>query len=122
MTQMTNDPMTQMTNPHSPMHRIAVKMKLLKGFEEEYEKRHNEIWPELKRLLNENGISDYSIFLDAETNSLFAVLKVADPALLNTLPAESIMQRWWKYMEDIMETNPDHSPVQVPLKEVFYLR
>ncbi len=103
------------------MHRIALKMKLLKGFEDEYQKRHNEIWPGLKELLKENGINDYSIFLDADTNTLFAVLKVTDPALLNALPAQPIMQQWWKYMADIMETNPDHSPVQIPLKEVFYL-
>ena len=103
------------------MYRIAVKMKLIKGFEEEYHNRHNQIWPELKELLKNTGINDYSIFLDAETNSLFAVLKVKDPVLLNTLAEQPVMQRWWKYMEDIMETNADHSPVQIPLKEVFYL-
>lgn len=103
------------------MHRIAVKMKLLKGFAEEYQKRHDEIWPELKQLLAESGITDYSIFLDAETGSLLAVLKVQDPERLNTLHENPLMQRWWKYMRDIMETNPDNSPVQVLLKEVFYL-
>ncbi|MEO6456040.1 MAG: L-rhamnose mutarotase [Ginsengibacter sp.] len=103
------------------MHRIAIKMKLIKGFEEEYRKRHNEIWPELKQLLKETGISDYSIFLDDGTNSLFAVLKVTDPTHLTNLPGHSLMQKWWDYMKDIMETNEDNSPVNIPLKEVFYL-
>jgi L-rhamnose mutarotase len=103
------------------MTRIAFKMQLFKGFEEEYKKRHDEIWPELKMLLKETGISDYSIFLDESTNSLFGVLKAGDPKLLNNLPAHPVMQRWWKYMGDIMESNPDNSPVQTPLKEVFYL-
>ena len=103
------------------MHRVAVKMKYIKGFEEEYQKRHAEIWPELKHLLKEHGINEYSIFLDAETSSLFAVLNVKDTALLDTLSKQSIMQRWWNYMKDIMETNPDNSPVQIPLKEAFYL-
>ena len=103
------------------MPRIAFKMKLFKGFEEEYKKRHDEIWPELHALLKETGISDYSIFLDETTNSLFGVLKAEDPKLLDNLPAHPVMQRWWEYMGDIMESNPDHSPVQVPLKEVFYL-
>jgi L-rhamnose mutarotase len=103
------------------MHQIAVKMKLLKGFEEEYYSRHNQIWPELKELLKKTGINDYSIFSDTETNSLFSVLEIEDPALLNGLSEQPVMQRWWKYMEDIMETNEDHSPVQVPLKKVFYL-
>ena len=103
------------------MHRIAFKMQLNKGFEEEYKKRHDEIWPELQGLLKENGISEYSIFLDETTNSLFGVMKAADPRLLDHLPSQPVMQRWWKYMADIMQTNPDHSPVSIPLKEVFYM-
>lgn len=103
------------------MHRIAFKMQLHKGVEQEYKKRHDEIWPELQGLLKENGISEYSIFLDESTNSLFGVLKAEDPAKLDELPAQPVMQRWWKYMADIMETNPDSSPVSIPLTEVFYL-
>lgn len=103
------------------MHRIAFKMQLFAGYEEEYQKRHNELWPELKALLKSSGISEYSIFLDADTNSLFGILKAEDPAALEDLPAHPVMQKWWKHMSDIMETNPDHSPVQVPLKEVYYL-
>ena len=103
------------------MHRIAFKMQLLPGFEDEYKKRHDEIWPEVHALLKETGLSDYSIFLDETTNSLFGVLKAEDPELLNNLPAHPVMQKWWKHMGDIMESNPDNSPVQTPLKEVFYL-
>jgi L-rhamnose mutarotase len=103
------------------MDRVAFKMKLFPGFELEYKKRHDEIWPELSALLKETGISDYAIFLDEETNSLIGVLKVADKALLDTLPANAVMQKWWAYMGDIMESNPDNSPVSTPLKEVFYL-
>src|SRR5688572_9365818 len=101
--------------------RVAFKMQLFKGYEEEYKKRHEELWPELKTLLKETGISDYSIFLDETTNSLFGILKVEDPKLLDNLPLHPVMQRWWKHMGDIMESNPDNSPVQTPLKEVFYL-
>jgi L-rhamnose mutarotase len=104
------------------MARIAFKMKLFKGFEEEYKKRHDELWPELEGLLKATGISEYSIFLDDATNSLFGVLKAQDLKALDNLPAHPVMQRWWKYMGDIMESNPDNSPVSVPLKEVFYLQ
>lgn len=103
------------------MARVAFKMKLNKGFEAEYKKRHDELWPELQQLLASAGISEYSIFLDEETNFLFGVLKAEDPATLNNLPSEPVMQRWWAYMKDIMESNPDNSPVSIPLKEVFYL-
>ena len=101
--------------------RLAFKMKLFPGFEAEYKKRHDEIWPELQELLQQSGISEYSIFLDEESNSLFGVLKVTDPKNMDDLPHQEIMKRWWEYMADIMESNPDNSPVSVPLKEVFYL-
>lgn len=103
------------------MQRVAFKMKLFPGQEEEYRRRHDLIWPELKELLKETGISEYSIFLDRETNSLIGVLKAEDPRALDQLPAREVMQRWWAYMADIMESNPDHSPVSIPLDEVFYL-
>lgn len=103
------------------MTRIAFRMQLFKGCEEEYKRRHDEIWPELQSLLKESGISEYSIFLDRTTGSLFGVLRVEDTAMIDKLPSTPVMQRWWKYMADIMETNADHSPVSIPLDEVFYL-
>ena len=103
------------------MERVAFKMKLFKGKEDEYKKRHDEIWNELKVLLKQAGIKDYSIFLNEETNDLFAYLTIDDSKKLDELPNEPIMQKWWSYMKDIMETNEDDSPVTIPLKEVFYL-
>lgn len=103
------------------MQRIAFKMKLFKGKEDEYKKRHDEIWNESKELLKQTGIKDYSIFLDEKTNDLFAYLTIDDATKLDELPNEPIMKKWWSYMRDIMETNEDGSPVTIPLKEVFYL-
>ena len=59
------------------MKRLAFKMYLNEGMKAEYKKRHDEIWPELKKLLKDNGVSEYSIFLDEETNYLFAFQKVS---------------------------------------------
>ena len=101
--------------------RLAFKMHLFPGQAGEYKRRHDEIWPELVILLKNTGISDYSIFLDENTNELFAVLKTDAPAALDTLPEHPVMQHWWAYMKDIMATRDDDSPVTVPLKEVFYL-
>jgi L-rhamnose mutarotase len=103
------------------MQRIAFKMKLFKGCEAEYRRRHNEIWPALQKLLKQSGIQSYSIFLDEETSSLFGYLTIDDAGNLSDLPNKPIMQKWWAYMKDIMETNEDNSPVSIPLKEVFYL-
>ena len=104
------------------MQRVGFKMKLFAGKEAEYKKRHDELWPELKELLQQTGIKEYSIFLDEATNTLFGYLTIADAQRLDELPNAPIMQKWWAYMQDIMETNEDHSPVSIPLKEVFYLK
>jgi L-rhamnose mutarotase len=104
------------------MQRVAFKMKLFKGFEEEYKRRHDALWPELKSLLTTAGIQDYSIFLDEATNDLFGVLKIDDKTKLDELPYHPVMKKWWAYMKDIMDSNADNSPVSVPLKEVFYLK
>jgi len=100
--------------------KVAFKMKLKPGFSDEYKKRHDEIWPELSALLKANGVSDYTIFLDEETNTLFAVQQQSGQSSQD-LGQQEIVQRWWKYMADIMDTNADNSPVSIPLKNVFHL-
>jgi L-rhamnose mutarotase len=101
--------------------RIAFRMNLHPGQAEEYEKRHDEIFPELVAALKVAGVSDYSIWLDPETNHLFGILTRADDHTLDRLPETEIMKRWWTHMADVMETHPDNVPVQVPLKRVFHL-
>ena len=103
------------------MRREAFKMYLKPGCEEEYVRRHNLIWPELKQLLSDSGVSDYSIFWDRDTNILFAVQKVAGEGGSQDLGNTEIVQKWWAYMADIMETNPDNSPVSIPLPECFHM-
>jgi L-rhamnose mutarotase len=101
--------------------RVAFKMKLKPGKKAEYVKRHEEIWPALATLLKENGISDYSIFHDEETDVLFAVQEQNGQSSQD-LGSTEIVQKWWAYMADLMETNPDQSPVSVFLPAVFHLK
>ena len=103
------------------MKRFGFKMKLKPDFKEEYIKRHNEIWPELVKLLRSEGIGNYSIFLDEETSTLFAYQEQTGDSSSQDLGSTGIVKKWWKYMADIMETNPDNSPVTVPLEQVFYM-
>jgi len=103
------------------MKQSAFKMYLKPGFAEEYEKRHNAIWPELKKLLADNGVCDYSIFLDKETNILFAVQRNSGQGGSQDLGSTEIVKKWWAYMADIMETNDDNSPVSVSLDQLFHL-
>jgi L-rhamnose mutarotase len=104
------------------MKRCAFKMKLKPGFEAEYKKRHDEIWPELSQELSNAGVSDYSIFFDEETRTLFAVQKLSAINTADNLPNTDSVKKWWAYMADIMDTNLDNSPVCTPLSEVFYMK
>lgn len=103
------------------MKKIAFKMKLKPGCKEEYKNRHNAILPELKNLLKGAGVSDYSIFLDEETHTLFAVQIQEANLSSQDLGTSPVVQKWWAYMADIMDTNPDNSPVSFPLTQVFHM-
>ena len=104
------------------MQRVGFKMKLHPGNVEEYKKRHDEIWPELKEELHEAGLREFSIFLDEDNLTLFAFHLLTADRDNPDQPGGEVQRRWWKYMESLMECNPDSSPKIWPLKEVFYLK
>jgi L-rhamnose mutarotase len=103
------------------MQRHAFKMKLKPGAAAEYKKRHDEIWPELAAELQAAGVSDYSIFLDEETLTLFAVQKLSDHNTAAELPRSPAVRKWWDYMSPLMEVRSDNSPLTKSLHEVFHL-
>ena len=104
------------------VQRYAFKMFLNPGMEAEYQRRHDEIWPELVDLLHAAGISEYSIYLDADTNTLFGVLLRHQSHGMDSLPDHPVMQRWWAYMAGLMRTNDKGQPVAIPLDSVFYMK
>jgi L-rhamnose mutarotase len=103
------------------METYAFRMILNSGQAEEYKRRHHEIWPELSMILKEAGVSDYSIWLDEETNHLFAVLKRTEDHQMDELPKNEVVRRWWDFMADIMAVQPDNQPVELPLIKMFHL-
>ena len=104
------------------MKRFAFKMFLKPGCEKEYAKRHAAIWPELVKMIKEQGVGNYSIFWDKETNILFAYQECSGEGnSQDTTDVDPITQKWWDMMADIMEVNPDKSPVTIPIEEVFHL-
>lgn len=103
------------------MIRKATVMKVFEGFHDEYKRRHDQLWPEMERELKNHGAHHYSIFLDEKTNNLFAYVEIENEEKWNAMSQTEICQKWWLYMKDIMETNPDNSPVATELKQVFYL-
>ena len=103
------------------METHAFRMQLKPGMAEEYRRRHDEIWPELVDLLRDAGIGDYAIFLDPETNALFATLKLRPDNGRETLPSHPVMRRWWDHMADIMDVEPGNKPREWPLQPMFHL-
>ncbi|GAA3855966.1 L-rhamnose mutarotase [Celeribacter arenosi] len=103
------------------MQKYAFKMHLNPGAEDEYQKRHNAIWPDLAELLKDAGVSDYSIHLDRETSTLFAVLWREDEHRMDSLASHPVMRKWWDHMADIMVTRADNEPVATPLETVFHM-
>ncbi len=99
----------------------AFKMKLFPGMEQEYERRHNQLWPEMKEMIHAHGGKNYSIFLDRDTGILYGYIEIEDEKLWSEGADTAINRKWWDYMADIMETNEDNSPVSVDLKQVFHL-
>ena len=101
--------------------RKSFKMKLYEGMKDEYVRRHDELWPEMKEMIHEFGGKNYSIYLDEETNVLYGYLEVEDIERWEKSSETEVCQKWWAYMADIMDTNPDNSPVSSALVEVFHL-
>jgi L-rhamnose mutarotase len=103
------------------MMRKAFVMSVHSGAEEEYERRHRPIWPELERVLLAHGVRTYSIFLHAETRQLFAYVEFSSQTQWEAIAETDACQRWWAHMRELMPTNPDHSPVAHELREVFHM-
>lgn len=87
----------------------------------EYERRHDEIWPELINTLKKHGARNYSIFLDSSSSKLFAYVEIKNEQTWQAMANTEVCQRWWSYMKDVMETNSDNSPVSQELKNVFFM-
>ena len=102
------------------LNQLAFKMYLKPNSVEEYKKRHERIWPELKKLLKETGVKTYHIYHDNETNCLFA-FQETNGSDSQSLGENPIVQKWWEFMSDLMKTHPDNSPKQLNLEKVFSL-
>ncbi len=103
------------------MMRKAFLMRLKPGQQAAYERRHYPIWPELQAALKAHGVHNYSIFLDAPTDKLFAYVEIESEERWQAIAQTEPCQRWWAHMRDLMETNADNSPLAIELNEVFHI-
>jgi L-rhamnose mutarotase len=103
------------------MIRKAFVMSVHAGLEQEYERRHQPIWPELEQTLLTHGVRSYSIFLHSGTRQQFAYVEFESEAQWQAIAKTEVCQRWWAHMRDIMPSNADNSPSAIELREVFHL-
>jgi L-rhamnose mutarotase len=103
------------------MIRKGFLMRLEPGNQAEYERRHNPIWPELQEVLKAHGVHNYSIYLEQESDYLFAYAEIESEERWQQIAQTEVCQRWWADMKPLMQTNDDNSPVALELKEVFHL-
>ena len=103
------------------MIRRAFRMWVNDGQAGEYERRHNPIWPDLEATLLGHGVGTYSIFLDGQTNELFAYVEFASEEQWARVAETEVCQRWWRHMRQVMPSNPDNSPVSRECREVFHM-
>ena len=88
------------------------------GYEEEYKRRHDEIWPEMVEALRESGIRNYSIFRHGLT--LFGYFETDDlERTLSYLSANEANRRWGDWMAPVMKVEVDPNtqfPYLLPLQ------
>ncbi len=104
------------------MERYAWKATIKAGKKEEYIRRHDEIWPELKAVLKAAGIVNYSIWLwRDEVFGYYECEKGA--AYAAKFQAQSpVVERWNAFMKDVMDMSVDEKTGAQPLlEEAFYL-
>lgn len=104
------------------MERYAWKATLKKGKEQEYIRRHNEIWKELVEVLKKAGIGNYSIWLCG--NDVFGYYECDKGVSFagKTQNESAVVTKWNEYMKDVMEMQIDERTGAQPLlQEVFYL-
>jgi L-rhamnose mutarotase len=66
-------------------------------------------------------VHNYSIFFDEETHTLFGYVEIESEEKWNAIANTEICKKWWDFMADCMETNPDNSPKSSNLEEVFHI-
>ncbi len=101
------------------MQRRAFSLKIKAGVKEEYKRRHDEIWPEMRQMLADAGLRNYSIWMMGD-DMLFGYYETDDDDYAVRFQAESkIGQKWEAYMADMLETRTMPDGTVQPCKEAL---
>lgn len=104
------------------MERFAWRGRIKEGKIAEYEKRHDEIWPEMKEVLKAAGICNYSIWRDGQDLFGYYECEKGVQYAEKTQAESPVVDKWNVYMEDILELVMDPvTGAQPKMKQVFML-
>lgn len=103
------------------MERLCFTFELYEGAEDEYKRRHDEIWPELVADIKAAGFSNYSLF--RRGNQVVAYAEVAPDfatAMSKLAPSEA-NARWSAWFEDLIVNLTDAKGQLMSMQEVWHL-
>jgi len=101
------------------MKRTGIYFKLKPGAKEGYVKAHDEIWPEMREVLNMSGMKNYSIW--NVDDKLFAYYEIEDESYMqNYLSQNEIYNKWRKVMEDFIYIDQETNVKEWSMNMVFY--
>jgi L-rhamnose mutarotase len=81
-------------------------LKVRPGYEDEYKRRHDELWPEMDATLRASGLKSYHIFRHGL--DLFGYFETDDlQATMAYLKDDPVNAKWGEYMAPIMEIDID---------------
>lgn len=104
------------------MERYFWRAKIIDGKKEEYIRRHKEIWQEMKIVLKQAGICNYSIWIDCNDVFGYYECKFGVDFAAKTQNESEIVLKWNEYMKDVMVMGRDEKTgAQPKADEVFYL-
>lgn len=105
------------------MEKYAWRGKIVPGMQEEYKKRHDNIWPEMKEVLADAGIVNYSIWMQVEELFGYYECEKGVEYAAKVQAESNVVKKWDEYMKDIliMEKDPV-TGAQPLLTQVFSFR
>ena len=104
------------------MEKYAWSGRIAEGKKAEYIKRHDEIWPELVKVLKDAGIYNYTIWADGNTLFGYYECEKGMEFATKTQAESPVVEKWNEYMKDVMEMTIDpETGAQPKLSCVFKL-
>lgn len=100
---------------------LAFCLRLRAGCEDEYRRRHDALWPEIRQGLLAAGVLHYEIFLEPDSLLLFAFMVRSADHTMDQLRAQPVWQRWQEHMADIL-VQQDGLALRMALQPMFCLR